>query len=141
MDALQEAGYLVVAVDLPGFGYSTRDRDINHSQLNRSKLLWELLDKIDALLLPEQKALQWFLAGHSMGGGTAAAMTKARPLETKALILVDGALFDNNPGFAAKLIEYPPVARWTQVFFQYYADARKANSSFSRICLWESCYS
>ncbi|MEI7884147.1 MAG: alpha/beta hydrolase [Clostridia bacterium] len=130
VDVLLQAGYLVVAVDLPGFGYSDRARGINQSQANRSKLLWELLAKVDAALLFKAQAMQWFLAGHSMGGGTATAMTIAKPERIKALILVDGALFDNNPGFAATLIKFPPVARWAQVFFQYYALQEKQIASF-----------
>jgi pimeloyl-ACP methyl ester carboxylesterase len=45
--ALCQAGYFVVAVDLPAFGYSSRWLGINHSQKNRARLLWKILAKVD----------------------------------------------------------------------------------------------
>lgn len=119
IQALRDAGYLVVAVDLPGFGYSDRSRGIDHSQKNRSTILWGLLDMIDGDR-PETAAMDWVLVGHSMGGGTAVAMTLEHPDQTKALVLVDGAVFENNPGFVSKLLIYPPLARWGQVILQNY---------------------
>lgn len=43
---LVSAGYLVVAVDLPGFGYSDRWSNV-FGQADRATLLWQLLTKID----------------------------------------------------------------------------------------------
>jgi len=90
--ALRDAGYMVVTADLPGFGYSDRSGGIDHSQKNRSKILWVLLDQIDSTLSPETASMDLVLAGHSMGGGTAVAMTLEHPDQTKALVLVDGAV-------------------------------------------------
>jgi 2-hydroxy-6-oxonona-2,4-dienedioate hydrolase len=41
IDTLVSLNYKVVAVDLPGFGYSERNVMINQSQSNRARLLWD----------------------------------------------------------------------------------------------------
>lgn len=61
--------------------------------------------------------LQWNLIGHSMGGGTATAMTIDRPNDTKSLVLVDGAVFENQPSFVSTFLAYPPLARGIKVIF------------------------
>ena len=86
--SLVKAGYMVVAVDLPGFGYSGRPEKYDHSQVNRAAMLWQLLETIDTVDLP------WTLLGHSMGGGTVAAMALSRPADTSSVVLVAGALDD-----------------------------------------------
>jgi pimeloyl-ACP methyl ester carboxylesterase len=121
VEVLRAAGFAVVTVDLPGFGYSDRKSGINHSQASRSQLLWQLLDHVDENMPEDAKTLDWVLAGHSMGGGTAAAMTMSDPDRAKALVLIDGAVFDNAPGITNMLLRYPPAARWLQVFLRYYA--------------------
>lgn len=117
MTFFKDAGYLVLAVDLPGFGYSSKAPGINHSQESRSRLLWSLLDTIDITLDEPSSSLPWTLTGHSMGGGTVTAMTIERPEDTKNLILVDGAVFENQPGFVSTLLSYPPLARGVKVIF------------------------
>lgn len=118
--SLAEQGYLVVSVDLPGFGYSARGTNLDHSQLNRSKQLWALLTAIDHNASLEIGVMPWHLAGHSMGGGTVAAMATSRPDRTKSLILIDGAL--TGGGRASEsggLLFYPPVSRWAQVILEH----------------------
>jgi pimeloyl-ACP methyl ester carboxylesterase len=46
-EALSSAGYNVIAVDLPAFGYSDRKRNIDHSQDNRARLLWLMIEEIE----------------------------------------------------------------------------------------------
>lgn len=113
-DALVQAGYLVLAVDLPGFGYSDRKRGIDHSQENRSLLLWELLEQVDATLDAQKKTDRWNLVGHSMGGGTAAQMALTNPARTQAVVLVDGAVLAGGNSIGI-LFDYPPVQRWAEV--------------------------
>lgn len=74
---LSQQGILVLAVDLPGFGYSARTPDYDHSQAHRAKNVWQLLTQVDARLDAQTAELPWHLAGHSMGGGTAAAIAIA----------------------------------------------------------------
>lgn len=76
---LQKEGYLVVAADLPGFGYSDRKSGIDHSQRARSDILWQLLDQTDPTLDQDAASSGWVLAGHSMGAGTVSAMAINKP--------------------------------------------------------------
>jgi len=118
---LAEQGYYVITLDLPGFGYSSRNPDENHAQSHRAALIWQLLDQVDAEL--SQSALSadstpWHLAGHSMGGGTVAAMAYQEPQRTQSLILIDGALFETNrSGFS--LTSVPMFVRWIQVALEH----------------------
>ncbi len=89
-DTLAKSGYRVVAIDLPGFGYSSRDLQ-NQSNSNRARILWDLLDAIG----PGDSA-QWNITGHSMGGGVAEAMALMEPSRTQSLVLVDGMIFIRN---------------------------------------------
>lgn len=117
--ALADAGFLTVAVDLPAFGFSSRQSGLDHAQGNRARLLWLLLDQIDARLESCGGQAGWILAGHSMGGGTAAAMALARPEQTERLILADGALFDSSNGISRVLLEFPPARRWLALLLEH----------------------
>lgn len=117
---LTSEGYIVVSVDLPGFGYSGRGTDLDHAQTHRAKQLWSLLEAIDYSAALELGTMRWDLAGHSMGGGTVSAMAISRPDRTRSLILIDGALTQTrreNEG--GSLIFYPPVSRWVQVLLEH----------------------
>ncbi len=56
---LAENGYTCVLVDLPGYGYSTRE-DNTTQMITRTKLVYELMTFLSDG--------QWIVAGHSMGG-------------------------------------------------------------------------
>lgn len=90
-DTLVKAGYKVVAVDLPGFGYSERSATLNQSQSYRAKLLWDMLTAID-----RSDTTKWNIVGHSMGGGAAEAVALTNPARTKSLTVVAGMVFINN---------------------------------------------
>jgi pimeloyl-ACP methyl ester carboxylesterase len=91
IDTLVKAGYLVVAVDLPGFGYSDRNLHVNQSQSGRAHLIWALLAKID-----EGNKGKWNIVGHSMGGGAVEAMALMNPDRVQTVTLVDGMVFIRN---------------------------------------------
>ncbi len=120
---LVDAGYEVLSVDLPGFGYSSRSTDFDHSQLSRAALLWKLIDQIeekDAAEIAEQEAglaSRWFLGGHSMGGGTVTGMAYLNPARTQSVILFDGALLETNQG-SSGLLQIPPINRYVQVILE-----------------------
>jgi len=90
-DSLVKSDYEVIAIDLPGFGYSSRDLKVNQSQSNRARLLWDLLAELD-----KKDTVKWNLVGHSMGGGTAEAMALVQPERTHSLTIVDGMVFLKN---------------------------------------------
>jgi len=114
INALVAAGYLVLAVDLPGFGYSDRSRGQDHSQANRSLLLWNLLDNTDSAMQGDKKSDKWNLVGHSMGGGTVAQMALSNPERTQSVVFVDGAVLTGGRSLGV-LLNYPPAQRWIEV--------------------------
>ncbi|MEI7596165.1 MAG: alpha/beta hydrolase [Bacteroidota bacterium] len=83
----------IVSIDLPGFGYSGRERNINHSTSNRAKWIWQILDSIDS---SANDTLPWTLVGHSMGGSVIAAMGAQKPEKTRNFVYVDGCLFQDT---------------------------------------------
>lgn len=92
-DSLVNAGYNILSLDLPAFGYSDKGTWINHSQSHRAVMIWKLLDFID-----RGDTARWNIVGHSIGGGAAEAMALMRPTRTKSLILVDAMFFNRNSG-------------------------------------------
>ncbi len=82
--ALQAAGWRVVAVDLPPFGFSTRPADANYTRYAQAQ---RLLAAIRAL-----GPVPVVLLGHSYGGGAAAEAAMLDPTLIRQLILVDAAI-------------------------------------------------
>jgi pimeloyl-ACP methyl ester carboxylesterase len=85
---LSAAGFNVIAVDMPPFGYSDKNPDYNQSTDNRAALLWNFLNSIH----PNSK---WNLVGHSMGGGIVQCMAITRPEQVDRVVFVDPALFNS----------------------------------------------
>ncbi|MEI8004635.1 MAG: alpha/beta hydrolase [Bacteroidota bacterium] len=92
-DSLVTAGYDILALDLPAFGYSDRGTWINQSQSHRAILIWKLIDFIN-----KSDTTKWNIIGHSMGGAVAEAVALMKPGRTKSLTLVDAIFFKQNSG-------------------------------------------
>lgn len=88
IEPLVRAGFRVITVDLPSFGYSGRYPELNQSNSNRARLVWMLLKEIDGA-----DTAGWNVVGHSMGGGVAEAMAILEPARTRSLVIVDGMVF------------------------------------------------
>lgn len=92
------AGYDCVLVDLPGFGYSTRERaDMN--AVSREALLAGLMQT----LAPGER---WIVGGHSMGGGVALNLAAMYPDSVESLMLfapAEAAAFDQQSFFGKVL--------------------------------------
>ncbi len=105
IEFFSERGYRVLALDMPGYGYSEKNKPFDHSHESRAKLVWELMDSIS-----DEK---WILVGHSMGGGTAGFMAAMKPEKTEKLVFVDAIYgeFENNHGrtIARYFIRIPVV--------------------------------
>ncbi len=111
---LASMGYLVVAADLPGFGYSEKKRiDSSYTHEANAQNLWVLAD----IVVPVDRSIGgWILVGHSMGGGVVSRMASLRPDRTARVVLVDGAVLGSSgntgsSGFVKTILAWPPFAR------------------------------
>lgn len=94
IDALAAAGYRVIALDLPPFGYSFRPTSGDYSTATQGKRILGVLDalKIDSAVL----------IGHSFGGRATVEAALGEPRRVRALVLVCVALgLQEEPGDGA----------------------------------------
>jgi pimeloyl-ACP methyl ester carboxylesterase len=95
-DALAAAGFHVIALDLPPFGFS--DRPGTYTRQDQAARISEVLD---ALKVPPA-----VIVGHSFGAGAATELAMRYPGKTRALVLVDAALgLMNAPSDAPWVIQ------------------------------------
>jgi pimeloyl-ACP methyl ester carboxylesterase len=111
IDTLVKSGYYVVAVDLPGFGYSDRNPSVNQSQSNKARILLSLLSVLD-----QSDTSKWNIAGHSMGGGAVEAMTLMGPERVKTLTIVDGMVFQTNGNMQGAFITLSRNKQYNRAF-------------------------
>ena len=78
---LAQAGYRAVAIDLFGYGYSTRDPDADYSITGQAHLVSAVMARLGI-----QRAA---VIGHSMGGAVAMRLAIGHPERVGRLILVD----------------------------------------------------
>lgn len=119
-----EKGFDVISVDLPAFGYSSKESGIDHSQVNRARLIWEMLDKYDET---NQSNDKWNLVGHSMGASTVLAMAEQHPERVNTINLVAGAVTSDQE--SSKWILYTPIGQWLKVALRYYLISDKQIAS------------
>jgi pimeloyl-ACP methyl ester carboxylesterase len=110
MAMLAEAGYRVVAIDLPPFGYSQRPPSALYSKQDQAA---RLLGVMDALGIANA-----ILVAHSTGGGPAVEAAALPSRRVRALVLVDAELdiaFDrkgkNYPSFLVDRFLATPSVR------------------------------
>ena len=108
VQAIARAGYRVIAVDLPPFGFSTRPATRNYSRPEQARRIAALVDSLE--LGPVT------LLGHSYGGGPAAEAAMLYPDRFRHLILVDAAVgMKDSPsapgdaGIVDKLFGFRPL--------------------------------
>jgi pimeloyl-ACP methyl ester carboxylesterase len=82
IDALAAAGYRVIALDLPPFGFS--DRPGNYTRQDQAMRVNDVLTQI--------RSAPAIIVGHSFGAGAATELVMRYPERARALVLVDGAL-------------------------------------------------
>ena len=82
--ALEAAGYQVVALDLPPFGFSGKAIDADFSRPAQAERIRAVLDAAGATRV--------VVVGHSFGGGPALEFALRHPERVERLVLVDAAL-------------------------------------------------
>lgn len=97
---LVENGYTCVLVDLPGYGYSTRE-STKTERISRTVLVHELMTYLSDD--------QWIVAGHSMGGFFAQGIMQDYPESVSSLLLY-GTSGNEGVGEGMKnIITFAPV--------------------------------
>ncbi|AKQ69863.1 Alpha/beta hydrolase fold protein [Myxococcus hansupus] len=86
LDAFQQQGYRVIAVDLPGFGKSDKPGGFPYTMEAMADAVLELVDTLGV-----EKPV---LAGHSMGGQTSLSYAIRYPDSLSALVLASPAGFE-----------------------------------------------
>ncbi len=89
LDPLVEAGYYVVAMDLPPFGLSDKSADGDYTRTGLANTVIAVMNglKIDKAVI----------VGHSMGGEVTAYLGAQHPERVSGLIFVSGGLFAAMP--------------------------------------------
>ena len=87
IDALAGAGFRVIALDLPPFGFS--DRPGSYTRRDQAARVKDVLDQL--------KAAPAIIVGHSFGAGAATELVMRYPDRARALVLVDAALGLTSP--------------------------------------------
>jgi pimeloyl-ACP methyl ester carboxylesterase len=113
-NALTEAGYRVLAIDLPAFGFSEKKNNrFDHSAHAHAEKIWHLIDSIGF----DQE--NWNVVGHSMGAGIAWRVAGLQPQRSASVTLVDGGADHGkkgkSPSFLRFFLKYPPLLRWADV--------------------------
>ncbi len=116
IDYLTNNGFLVVAMDMPAFGYSDKRENANYNDTNKIQAIHFLLDKIDKLTNDKK----WHLAGHSMGGVIIGQFASIYSQQTQSLIFIDGLPFVPSTSVTQKLALYPPLLKWADILLEHH---------------------
>ena len=87
IDALASAGFRVIALDLPPFGFS--DRPGSYTRQDQAARVNDVLGRL--------QAAPAIIVGHSFGAGAATELAMQYPERARALVLVDAALGLTQP--------------------------------------------
>lgn len=86
LPTLADAGFYAVALDLPPFGLSDKNPDLDYSRSGMADLVAGLMDTLD---IPAAT-----IVGHSMGGAVTAQFAVRHPEKVSRLVFVDGGIFE-----------------------------------------------
>lgn len=89
----QKAGYDVVTVDVPNFGYSSRETS-DTAYLSREEVIYALMSHLGGT---------WIVGGHSMGGGIAINLACEHPETVTGLVLFAPQTSSEMTGVMAKI--------------------------------------
>ena len=88
---LASEGHRVIAIDLKGFGWTSRPEG-DYGPAAQAELVWHVLDKL--------KVIDVAIVAHSWGSSVALAMAVAQPARVRRVALYDAYVYDDQvPGF------------------------------------------
>lgn len=123
VDSLVNNNCLVVAADLPPFGYSVKNRHLNYSDTVNINLFKKIIGKADSVYSNNSK---WIICGHSMGVMYASKFVSRYPECFAKQIFIDGYYSNTNGGGLTKISAYPPFMRLADVALEkYYLNEEK----------------
>lgn len=96
IEHLRKRGNEILALDLPGYGYSDRIIKGNQSSFRRARIVWELIRRVEAAR-SAKSGQAWILVGHSMGGSVITAMAELQPDKVEYLVYLAGSV-QGGPG-------------------------------------------
>lgn len=108
-------GMKCVRVDLPDFGYSTREHK-GIKYVPRTEMLMALMDKLDA---EEKKPDKWIVVGHSMGGSVSLDLADISTEKMKAIMLYAPMFMFNVPPVMSKIFMAKPMAAMMNTALKY----------------------
>lgn len=100
----REAGYYVVTVDVPNFGYSSRETSAT-KKLSREDVIYSLVENLGG---------KWIIGGHSMGGGIALNLATDHPEVFTGLVLFAPQSSEETSGTASSV-----ATAFMQVIFNF----------------------
>jgi pimeloyl-ACP methyl ester carboxylesterase/membrane-associated phospholipid phosphatase len=116
--------YRVIALDLPGFGYSGRSMELDYARSSQADFVSKFMGALHISCA--------IVVGHSMGGGIAANLALSHPEKVNKLVLVDSSGYEKVPERWGA-INVPIFDRFVARFFimNRFAAIRLFNKAFA----------
>jgi pimeloyl-ACP methyl ester carboxylesterase len=108
-----DRGFRVIAMDMKGFGLSSKDFATDYSHPAQARLVAAVLDELGVNRV--------FLVGHSMGTSVMFHFAHLYPERVRAMLSVDGALrLEGSNSLLNALLQFPPLVRAGRVVLTHY---------------------
>ncbi len=99
--SLYEAGFRVLAIDLKGFGLSSKAYNEDYSHKSQAEYLYKFLQQIGVKKVN--------IVGHSMGANIATIFAMEYPNNVQSLVIVDGAIVQEDATTLPFLFDIKPI--------------------------------